>query len=143
MPSPDPKSIRQAVEQFQPRRRLRFQKLVPWSDEILALRAKGASCGAIAELLSQHGVPTSRTMVTEYLAALPEVRPGRRRKIRHPAAASGPLPQGRSVSAGPAPVTPSTISPVRRPDALAPENAPAKTRGPRIAQVELLDPNDT
>ena len=143
MPDPDPKSIRQAVEQFQPRRRPRFQNLVPWLDEILALRTKGASCEAIAELLSQHGVQTSRTMVSEYLAALPEAKPGRRRKVRLPSGPFAPPPQARPASANPVLPTPASISPVRRPDAVAPENGPAESRGPRIAQVELLDPNET
>ena len=142
MPDPDPKSIRQAVEQFQPRRRPRFQNLVPWLDEILALRTKGASCEAIAELLSQHGVQTSRTMVSEYLAALPEARSGRRRKARLPSKPLAP-PQARPDSASPAPPTASSISPMRRPNAAAAENGPAKSRGPRIAQVELLNPNET
>jgi len=62
MPVPDPDSIRRAVEHFQPRRRLRFVNLIPLRDDILALRDKGASCEAIADLLTQHGVRASRTL---------------------------------------------------------------------------------
>ena len=139
MSDPDGKSIREAVEQFQPRRRPRYQNLVPWRDEILALRAKGASCEAVAELLTQHGVQTSRTMVSEYLAAMPEAKSGRRRKTRLSLEPSPTPPQAQPVQ----PSAPSSISPVRRLEAATPENGLPKSRGPHIAQVELLNPNET
>ena len=61
IPSADPNTIRRAVEQFQQCRQARFQNLIPWRDDILALRDKGASGEAIADLLTQHGVRTSRS----------------------------------------------------------------------------------
>jgi hypothetical protein len=136
MPAPDPNSIRRAIEQFQPRRRPRFQNLLPWRAEVLALRGKGASCEAIADLLNQHGVRTSRTMVNEFLLSLSETKSRRRKRLLQPVApAITPAPDGLSASP---PLQPAT--PVRRADS---EAAPAKSRGPRIAQVELLNPNET
>src|SRR2546425_522747 len=86
MPAPDPNSIRRAVEQFQQCRRARFQNLIPWRDDILALRDKGASGEAIADLLTQHGVRTSRTMVNEFLRSLSEAKSQRRRRHLQPVA---------------------------------------------------------
>jgi len=61
MPAPDPNSIRRVAEKFQPHHPARFQDLIPWHDEILALRDKGASGEAMAGLLTHHGVQTSRS----------------------------------------------------------------------------------
>ena len=125
MPVPDPNSIRRAVEQFQPRRRARFQSLIRWRDDILALRDKGASCEAIANLLTQHGVRTSRTLVNEFLLSLSETKV--RRRKRHlqslaPAVTTTPKPPTAHQPAQPA-------TPVRCMD---PETVPAGSRGPLI-----------
>jgi hypothetical protein len=56
MPGSDANLIREAAAQFQPRRRPRFQNLQPCRDVIVELREKGASCEAIAELLTRYGV---------------------------------------------------------------------------------------
>jgi hypothetical protein len=126
----DPQTIRQAVAEFQPRRRPRFQNLLPWRDVILELREKGASCQAVAELLTRHGVKTSRTMVNEFLLPLSERKVNRRRKPRLKPA---PVP-------APAPYSQSPIMPLRRSDLARIEPTPVKTRGPHIANVELLQP---
>lgn len=135
MPAPDRSDIRRAVDQFRPRRRSRFQNLVPWNEEIVALREKGASCEAIAELLTQHGVRTSRTMVSEYLAGRSGAKS--RRKQRPLATVSADKPALTDTS-----IAPAVLS--SRPNALpAAEASVPKTRGPRIAQVELIKPTET
>jgi len=131
MPVTDPNPIRQAVAEFQPHRRPRFQNLVAWQDVIIELREKGASCEAIAELLTRHGVKTSRTMVNEFVRKLFQPKGKRRRK---PRLQSYTLP-------GAPPVQPFP-TPVRHPETPPPESAPAKSRGPRIAKIELLKPVD-
>ena len=126
----DPISIRQAAAEFQPCRRPRFQNLQPWREVIIELRDKGASCGAIAGLLTRHGVKTSRTMVNEFVWTLPQPKVNRRRK-----------PQLKPITA------PAALSPVQPPVAPMPSpelppTVPVKSRGPRIAQVRMLKPQN-
>ena len=124
MPGNDPSLMRQAVAQFQPRRRPRFGNLDPCREVINELREKGASCEAIAELLTRYGVKTSRTMVNEFVRA----QRGRKGKPRQVAGAN-------SANASKAPTLPPQ-SPV------ATEGTQAKIRGPHIAKVELLKPGE-
>jgi hypothetical protein len=131
MPVTDPNSIRQAAAEFQPCRRPRFQNLQPWREVIMELRWKGASCEAIAGLLTRHGVKTSRTMVNEFVWTLPQPKVNRRRKPRRKLVAAPPLPS-------PAP-PPIASAPVPEPLPIVPE----KIRGPRIAQVRMLKPQNS
>src|SRR5438552_16107770 len=62
----DPASIRQAVAEFTPRSPERFQDLAPAREVIVELRRKHASYREIAELLTQHCLPTSKTTVTAF-----------------------------------------------------------------------------
>ena len=128
----DANLIREAAAQFQPRRRPRFQNLQPCRDVIVELREKGASCEAIAELLTRYGVKTSRTMVNEFVHLLCQPR-GRRRKL---------LLNANTPGAAPLAILPSVASKVMA-AALEPiPSAPVKTRGPHIAKVELLKPGE-
>jgi len=130
MTATDPNSIRQAAAEFQPSRRPRFQNLQPWREVIIELRGKGASCEAIAGLLTRHGVKTSRTMVNEFVWTLPQPRANRRRK-----------PQLKPVTA---PAVSSSIQPpvAPVPSAEPPPTVPVKSHGPRIAQVRMLKPQN-
>jgi len=124
MPGNDPNLMRQAVAQFQPRRRPRFGNLDPCREVIGELREKGASCEAIAELLTRYGVKTSRTMVNEFVRTLR----GRKGSPR-------PVPPMNSAIASKAPMLPPT-------NPISTEGISAKTRGPHIAKVELLKPGE-
>jgi hypothetical protein len=136
MTSFDPASVRQAVAEFTPRRPEKFQDLMPAKDVIVELRQKRASYRAIAELLTQHCLPTSKTAIAvfchEVLGEIvrPRRRPGRKR-----------------------PVVPATANPASTPEqpAAAPtpteqtcngngDDTPSRSRGPRIAQVRMLKP---
>ena len=121
--------MREAAAQFQPRRRPRFQNLQPCRDVIVELREKGASCESIAELLTRYGVKTSRTMVNEFVHLLCQPKGGRRRKLLLNAdtPAAAPRPTASKIM----PATPEPVA-----------SAPAKTRGPHIAKVELLKPGE-
>jgi hypothetical protein len=132
MPITDPDSIRQAAAEFQPCHRPRYGNLQPWREVIIELRGKGASCEAIAGLLTRHGVKTSRTMVNEYVWTLPQPKINRRRK---PRAAVAVIPTA-SLPAKP-PVEP---APTREPAPLP--SVPPKSSGPRIAQVRMLKPQN-
>ena len=66
-PMPDLESLRKAVREFRPNpHRVPFNGLKPVHDSIEELRKQNASYAAIAELLEQHGVKTSRARVAEY-----------------------------------------------------------------------------
>ena len=125
----DPNTIRQAVAEFTPRRPQKFQDLLPAKDVIAELRLKRASYRAIADLLTTHCLPTSKTAVAVFChEVLNEVvrayrRPARKRSTA-PAAPSG-------AAAVPAEPT-SAVDPNTAP--------PTRTRGPRIAQVRMLTP---
>jgi hypothetical protein len=126
----DPNSIRQAAAEFQPCRRPRFQNLQPWREVIIELRDKGASCEAIAGLLTRHGVKTSRTMVNEFVWTLPQPKMNRRRKPQlEPITAPAVLP----------PIQP-PVEPMPCPE--PPPSVPVKSHGPRIAQVRMLKPQN-
>lgn len=62
----DPASVRQAVATFTPRRPQKLQELSSAKEVIVELRQKRASCRAIADLLTQHCVPTSKTAIAAY-----------------------------------------------------------------------------
>jgi hydrogenase maturation factor len=123
----DPATIRQAVAEFMPRRPQKFQDLLPAKDVIAELRQKRASYRAIAELLTKHCLPTSKTAIAVFCHEVlneivrPYRRPGRRR------AATPTVPTGDAV-------VPAESTPLADPKG-AP---PTRTRGPRIAQVRML-----
>src|SRR5438045_9393028 len=56
----DPAAVRKAVDEFTPRRPEKFQDLMPAKDVIVELRQKRASYRSIADLLTQHCLPTSQ-----------------------------------------------------------------------------------
>ena len=66
MTSFDPAAVRQAVAEFTPLRPQKFQDLIPAKDVIVELRQKRASYRAIAELLTQHCLPTSKTAIATF-----------------------------------------------------------------------------
>jgi len=66
MSSFDPAAVRKAIEEFTPRRPQKFQDLLPAKDVIVELRQKRASYRSIAELLTQHCLPTSMTAIAQF-----------------------------------------------------------------------------
>ena len=66
MTSFDPATVRQAVAEFTPLRPQKFQDLLPARDVIAELRQRRASYRAIAELLTQHCLPTSKTAIAAF-----------------------------------------------------------------------------
>src|SRR4029077_12069138 len=66
MSSFDPATVRKAVAEFTPRRPQKFQDLLPAKDVIVELRQKRGSYRAIAQLLTQHCLPTSKTAVAQF-----------------------------------------------------------------------------
>ena len=139
MASFDPASVRQAVAEFTPRRPEKFQDLIPAKDVIIELRQKRASYRAIAELLTQHCLPTSKTAVAMFChEVLGEIiRPRRRPARRRPVI---PTAAGPESASEPPTVTPPSIEPTGNGSG---EDTQSRSRGPRIAQVRMLKPQTT
>lgn len=140
MASFDPATVRQAVAEFTPRRPEKFQDLIPAKEVIAELRQKRASYRAIAELLTQHCLPTSKTAVAvfchEVLGEIvrPRRRPGRKRPVV-PAVSTPETAQQQ-----PPDTLPTTELPTNGSNE---ESQQPRTRGPRIAQVRMLKPQTT
>src|SRR5207249_7184461 len=83
----DPTTVRKSVEEFTPRRPPKFQDLLPAKDVIVELRQKRASYRSIADLLTQHCLPTSKTAIAMFCHQVlgenvrPRKRPGRRKPV--------------------------------------------------------------
>jgi hypothetical protein len=143
MTSFDPATVRQAVAEFTPLRPQKFQDLLPAKDVIAELRQRRASYRAIAELLTQHCLPTSKTAIATFchqvLAEI--VRPRRRPARKRPA--SFAEPNGRAVL--PAQSEPADDRPSLEPqtDSTGSGTPQTRSRGPRIAQVRMLKPEST
>jgi hypothetical protein len=147
-PTPDPESLRKAVQEFRPNpRRVPFNALKPVHDSIAELRRQNASCSAIADLLQQHGVKTSRARVAEYVRIALDggKQRKRRRRARTGPAANNPVTSQRApaVATMPAPYTPSpTIEPAGDVTPPPKEDSPYRSRGPRIADVKMMTPSE-
>ena len=66
MTSFDPTTVRKAVSEFAPLRPKRFRELSAAKDFIIELRQKNASYRSIADLLTRHSLPISKTAVAEF-----------------------------------------------------------------------------
>ena len=138
-PTPDLESLRKAVQEFRPNpRRVPFNGLKLVHDSIEELRKQNVSYAAIAELLEQHGVKTSRARVAEYGRIVLDGGKSRKRRKRAktaPAANIPAMPQSApAVAAKRAPATPITSDVTPPPK----ENSPYSSRGPHIANVRMM-----
>ncbi|MCI0748450.1 MAG: hypothetical protein L0Y58_23840 [Verrucomicrobia subdivision 3 bacterium] len=133
----DPATVRKAVDEFTPRRPEKFQDLMPAKDVIAELRQKRASYRSIADLLTQHCLPTSKTAIAMFCHQVlgenvrPRKRPGRRKPPVPSASAEEGTPHQATDAHQPAK---SSVNPN------GDETQPTRTRGPRIAQVRILKP---
>ncbi len=133
MSSFDPATVRQAVAEFTPLRPQKFQDLIPAKEVIVELRQKRASYRAIAALLTQHCLPTSKTAIAAFCHQIlgEIVRPHRRSGRKRP-----PSPAEPNVRVA----APPQSEPI---DTNGGETPKPSTRGPRIAQVRMLKPEST
>jgi hypothetical protein len=139
IPTSDLELLRKAIREYQPDpSRIPFSNLKPFHDSIVELRGRNASYAAIAELLEQHGVKTSRARVAEYGRIVLEGGKSRKRRKRAkttPAANIPAMPQSApAVAAKRAPATPITSDVTPPPK----ENSPYSSRGPHIANVRMM-----
>jgi hypothetical protein len=146
-PTPDLESLRKAVQEFRPvPHRVPFSGLKPVHDSIVELRKHTVSYAAIAELLQQHGVKTSRARVAEYGRIVLEG--GKKRKRRKqakitPAANIPATPQSAPAEAAtPAPATPPATAITSEVPPPPKEYSPYRSRGPHIANVRMMNPKE-
>ena len=139
----DPAEVRKAVAEFTPLRPQKFQDLLPARDVIVELRQKSASYRSIAELLTQHCLPTSKTAIAMFCHQVlgENIRP-RKRPVRRRPPAVTPSP---SLIRPSETVQPGETTPAPEPSTNGDELPLARTRGPRIAQIRKLNspPNET
>ncbi len=146
--TPDLEGLHKAVQEFRPvPHRVPFTSLKLVHDSIVELRKQTVSYAAIAELLQQHGVKTSRARVAEYGRIVLEGGKKRKRRKRAKTAPAANIPatppQGApAVAAKPAPATPP--APAITSDVPPPpkENSPYCSRGPHIANVRMMSPEE-
>jgi len=143
MSSFDPTTVRKAVEEFTPRRPQKFQDLIPAKDVIAELRQKRASYRSIADLLTQHCLPISKTAVAVFChqvlgeSVRARKRPGRKRlPISAPGNGFETATNPNATNEASVPVEPSANSNEE-------ETSQLRARGPRIAQVRRLKPQST
>jgi hypothetical protein len=122
----------QIVADFTPPRPAKFQDLLLAKNVIVELRQKGASYRAIADLLTRHNQPTSKTAITAFChEVLGEAKRSRKRPIRKKESVS--IQSLNAVTTPPTPISTSSSTD---------ETPPIRTRGPRIAQVRMLKPQN-
>jgi hypothetical protein len=143
VPAFDSATVRKAVEEFTPRRPQKFQVLLPAKVVIAELRQKRASYRSIADLLTQHCLPTSKTAVAVFCHQVlgetirPRKRPGRKR----PPVPVSPNSEGTTFESAPASEAGAPAEASANSDGNeAPQTRP---RGPRIAQVRMLKSQST
>ena len=141
--TPNLELLRKAIREYQPDpSRIPFSSLKPFHDSIVELRGKNASYAAIAELLEQHGVKTSRARVAEYGRIVLEGGKSRKRRKRAkttPAANIAATPQSAPAEAAkPAPATPPATAITSDFPPPPNETSPYRSRGPHIANVRMM-----
>ena len=145
--TPDLEGLHKAVQEFRPNpHRVPFTSLKLVHDSIVELRNRTISYAAIAELLQQHGIKTSRARVAEYGRVVLEGGKKRKRRKTAKAAPSVNIPAtsqsesavvAKSTLATPAPAAAANLPPPPK------ENSAFVSRGPRIAKVAMMTPEET
>lgn len=143
MTSFDPATVRKAVEEFTPRRPQKFQDLLPAKNVITELRQKRASYRSIAELLTQHCLPISKTTIAMFCHQVlgESVRPRRRPSRKRQPAATSANGGGTTLESAPASEVGARAESSANP--AGGETPQTRSRGPRIAQVRMLKPQST
>jgi hypothetical protein len=135
MSSFDPAIVRKAVSEFAPLRPERFRELSAAKEFIIELRQKRASYRSIADLLTRHSLPISKTAVAEFCHEIlgEPARCQKHRTRKRPPVADSSV--GETPAPAPSPSKPPTTG-------NATENQQPRVRGPRIAQIRMLKPQN-
>jgi hypothetical protein len=137
----DPAEVRKAVAEFTPRRPQKFHDIILAKEVIVELRQKGGSYRSIADLLTQHCLPTSKTAVAMFCHQVlgENIRPRKRPARKRPPALSPPNGESAVPDAVPAGESSPSAAPVHNSE--NGESAPTRSRGPRIAQIRKFNPS--
>jgi hypothetical protein len=137
--------LHKAVQEFRPNpHRVPFNNLKPVHDSIAELHKQKVSYASIADLLIQHGVKTSRARVAEYGRIVLDGGKSRKRRKRMkpaPAIVSPAAPQS-APAADVKPTLDTTALASNNVSPSAKENSPYTSRGPRIANVKMMSPEE-
>lgn len=136
--------FRAAASHYTPTAKSRASRLLTLKDDIAVLRKRGISYRAIGELLTQTGIPSSDTCVTNFCHRV------LKEKIAHKSSAkrSASRPANRPASpksaslASPKTTLPTAPATTGKTTPLSADNASFTSRGPHIAKVELLNPDE-
>ena len=146
--------FRAAASEFVRPAKQRASRLEVVRDDIVALRAKGASFRTISELLRRCGIHASDTCVLRYCRAVLGEAPARRVKAHHRAASSAPRRRTRtavsnsnSQASQSTPSTPNEAAQAALLDDLLsyqppPDDKSAAQTGPRIAKIKFAKPDE-
>jgi hypothetical protein len=145
--TPDLESLRKAVQEFRPvPHRVPFNGLKLVHDSIVDMRRRKFSYATITDLLQQHGVKTSRARVAEYGRIVLEGGKKRKRRKRAkptPAANIPATPQSAPAEAAkPTPATSAPATTITNNVQPPKENSAYTLRGPHIAHVAQLSPEE-
>jgi len=146
-PTPDLEGLRKAAQEFQPNpHRVPFNGLKPVHDVIVDLHRRKLSYAIITELLQQHGVKTSRARVAEYGRIVLEggKKRKRRKRAKTTPAANVPAvpPSAPAVAPQPTPATSAPATTITNNVQPPKENSAYTSRGPRIANVRMMSPEE-
>jgi hypothetical protein len=135
----DPTAIRRAVAEFTPPQPRRFRNLLQAKDVIAELRQKGATFEGIAGLLTQHCLPTSKTAIAAFCHQMlgEQVRPHKKHKKKRPLTRNGHESSAIDIQRSKGALT---AEPTGDANGVKPPSIPP--RGPRIAQVRMLNPQN-
>jgi hypothetical protein len=137
--------FRVAASQYTHTAKARASRLLTLKDDIAALRKRGISYRAIADLLTQSGISASDTCVTNFChrvlnEKLARKSSAKRRVSRYANHAASPKHPPVAPAKEPLPSAPATTN--KLPTAPT-ETSGFTSRGPRIAKVEQLPPGET
>jgi len=136
--------FRAAASHYTPTAKSRASRLLTLKDDIAALRKRGISYRAISELLTQTGIPTSDTCVTNFchrvlkekLAHKSSAKRSASRHANRPASPKNAPDASHKTTLPTVPANTGKTTPVPADD------ASFTSRGPHIAKVELLKPDE-
>ena len=145
--TPDLEGLRKAVQEFQPiPHRVPFTSLKLVHDSIVDLRRRKISYAVITDLLQQHRVKTSRARVAEYGRIVLDGGKKRKRRKRAKIAPVVNVPatpqSAPAVAAKPTPATSAPATSITNNVQPLKENSAYTSRGPHIAHVPQMSPEE-
>ncbi len=128
--------FRAAASGCTPTAKSRASRLLTLKEDIAALRKRAISYRAISELLTQTGIPTSDTCVTNFCHRV------LKEKLAHKSSAKRSASRQDNPPASPKTTLPTAPANTGKTIPVPADDASFTSRGPHIAKVELLNPDE-